>query len=169
MNRNVKKIVKGVKGMSLLEILVVVTVFAILAILTTRAVLLTLKGSKKSESTAKVRANVDYALAVMERNLRNADFITNCTTGTISYVDEQGDSASFSYIATGSLPDPNGAIASGSARLTSSEVDVTSCIFTCSGTPFRSVVIEVEAQDAEVTGSEGGQISVSTEIHLRTY
>lgn len=163
MNRNVKKIVKGVKGMSLLEILVVVAVFAILAILTTRAVLLTLKGSRKSESTAKVRGNVDYSLAVMERNLRNADFITNCTTSTISYVDEEGDPASFSYTSI------EGYIASGSARLTSSEVNVTSCIFTCSGTPFRSVVIEIEAQDAEVTGSEGGQISVSTEIHLRTY
>lgn len=166
MSRNIKKIVKG---MSLLEILVVVAVFAILAILTTRAVLLTLKGSKKSESTAKVRANVDYSLAVMERNLRNADFITNCTTSRISYVDGEGDPASFSYIAIGSLPDPKGAIASGSARLTSSEVDVTRCVFTCSGDPIRSVVIEIEAQDADVVGIERGQVSVSTEIHLRIY
>lgn len=160
MSRNIKKIVKG---MSLLEILVVVAVFAILAILTTRAVLLTLKGSKKSESTARVRGNVDYSLAVMERNLRNADFITNCTASTISYVDEEGDPASFSYTST------EGYIASGSARLTSSEVNVTSCVFTCSGDPIRSVVIVVEAQDANVVGIEMGQISVSTEIHLRIY
>ena len=72
------QITKLQKGMSLLEILVVVAIFSILGVIVTRSVLLTLRGSKKSESQVKVRENVNYALAVIERQLRNADSIVTC-------------------------------------------------------------------------------------------
>ena len=69
------KAIKRIQGFSLLEILVVIAVFSILAILTTQAVLLTLKGSKKSESLTKVRGSIDYSLAIIERSIRNAEYI----------------------------------------------------------------------------------------------
>lgn len=152
------------KGISLLEILVVITVFSILAILATIAILSTLRGTKKSEALVRVRENVDYSLAVIERNIRNAEFLINCgsETNAISYLDENGSSGSFSCGAD--------YIASGSARLTSEEVEVVSCSFICDdSTSPPSVEISIGARDASATGIEGAQVTASTKIFLRTY
>jgi prepilin-type N-terminal cleavage/methylation domain-containing protein len=165
------KATKRIQGFSLLEILVVVTVFSILAILTTQAVLLTLRGSKKSESLTKVRGNIDYSLAVIERNIRNAESIEECPNpdpSTISYLDENGVSTSFSCASDAE----GGYIASASGRLTSSEVDVTSCSFVCEdvgGGTNPAVTISISAQDANLSAMEGGDITISTKIFLRTY
>lgn len=161
------------KGMSLLEILVVVAIFAILGIITTRSVLLTLRGSRKSESTLKVRENVSYALSVIERQLRNADSvdIETCTGARVDYKDNFGNPASFSCVNMGG-EDPY--IASGAAqlRLTSNEVVVTTCSFTCeAGTsanpPF--VDVSIAAKDAQAIGIEGASVTSSTKVYLRTY
>ncbi len=168
---------KRIQGFSLLEILVVITVFSILAILTTQAVLLTLRGSKKSESLTKVRGNIDYSLAIIERNIRNADSIDECPepdssttseTDIISYRDENGVLTSFSCASDAD----GGYIASASGRLTSSEVDVTSCSFVCEdvvGDTNPAVTISISARDAELSALEGGEITISTKIFLRTY
>ena len=164
-------ITKRIQGFSLLEILVVITVFSILAILTTQTVLLTLKGSKKSESLTKVRGNIDYSLAIIERNIRNADSIEECPnpdSDIISYKDENGVSTSFSCASD----TDGGYIASASGRLTSSEVDVTSCSFTCEdavGETNPAVTFSVSARDAKLSALEGGEITISTKIFLRTY
>jgi len=165
------KIAKCAQGFSLLEILVVITVFSILAILTTQAVLLTLRGSKKSESLTKVRGNIDYSLAVIERNIRNAESIAECPnsdTSRISYLDENGALTSFSCASD----TDGGYIASASGRLTSSEVNVTSCSFVCEdvvGDTNPAVTISISAQDASLSAMEGGEITISTKIFLRTY
>ena len=168
---NKKRITKTIKGFSLLEILVVITVFSMLAILTTQAVILTLKGSKKSESLTKVRGNIDYALATIERNIRNADSIVECSdsnTDIISYHDENGVLTSFSC----DSDSDGGYIASASGRLTSSEIDVTSCSFVCEdvvGETNPAVTVSISAQDAVLNALEGGEITISTKIFLRTY
>ena len=152
------------KGISLLEILVVITVFSILAILATMAIVLTLRGTRKSEALVRVRSNVDYSLAIMERNIRNAESFINCgsETNVISYLDENGSLSSFSC--------ETDYIASGSARLTSEEVEIISCSFTCDdSTSPPSVEISVGARDASATGIEGAQMTTSTKIFLRTY
>src|SRR3990170_3264778 len=66
------------RGYSIVELLVVVTIFTFLAIIVTQAVVLTLRGSRKGESLISVRENLDYAFAVMERQLRSARSITSC-------------------------------------------------------------------------------------------
>jgi prepilin-type N-terminal cleavage/methylation domain-containing protein len=165
------KIAKCAQGFSLLEILVVITVFSMLAILTTQAVLLTLKGSKKSESLTKVRGNIDYSLAVIERNIRNAESIEECPNldqSIISYFNEDGVLTSFSCASEDNI----GYIASASGRLTSSEVDVTSCSFTCEdavGDTNPVVTVSISARDAVLSAMEGGEITISTKIFLRTY
>jgi prepilin-type N-terminal cleavage/methylation domain-containing protein len=48
------------KGLSLIEILVVVAIFAILGIIVSSALVLTIQGTKKSESLVRVRENINY-------------------------------------------------------------------------------------------------------------
>lgn len=162
---------KEIRGFSLIEILVVITVFSILAILTTQAVLLTLRGSKKSESLTKVRGNIDYSLAIIERNIRNADFIEECPNideSIISYLDENGILTSFSCADEEGI----GYIASASGRLTSSEVNVTSCSFVCEegiGETNPAITVSISARDAVLDAMEGGEITISTKIFLRVY
>jgi type II secretory pathway pseudopilin PulG len=159
-------------GISLLEILVVVAIFAILGIIVTRAVVLTLSGSKKSGSLVKVRENVSYSLDIIERQLRNADSIVACPNpdpSIINYIDQFGNAASFSCINTGM---DNSYIASGSSSLTDSSVKLASCSLICapgvSGTP-DSISIAIVAQDASGTSAQTTQVSASTKINLRTY
>lgn len=158
------------RGVSLIEILIVIAIFAILGVLVTRAILLTLRGTRKSESVVKVRENLDYALAVIERQLRNAESV-DCATSTallLNYRDRNGSASSFSCV----TPGPSGYIASGSARLTSTDIAVTSCSFSCtaaSGDVLPSVTISAAGADARASGIESAQVSSSTKIFLRTY
>jgi len=68
-------------GLSLIEILIVITIFAVIGILSTRSVFLTLRGAKKSDSLVRVRENVNNALSVIERQIRNSEKVTCPSTG----------------------------------------------------------------------------------------
>ena len=169
--RRPREEVRVLWGISLLEILVVIAVFAILAVLASSAILLTLRGARKSESLLGVRENIDFSIAVIERNLRNANRISPCPnpiTTVIDYQDELGESAAFSC----DLSASPGFIASVSARLTSDSVDVTACSFICvagtGGTP-DSVDISITATDASSTGAESAVVTSNTKVFLRNY
>ena len=162
---------KGTKGISLLEILVVVAIFSILGIMATRSVLLTIRGTKRSDSLLSVRENLNYSLSVIERQIRSAQSVPECPnadTSVIEYIDQYGNPAAFSCVDTG----PTGYIASDSARLTSENVSIVSCSLSCvesqEGTP-PSVVIEISAQDAINESVEKATVTSSTQIFLRTY
>ena len=156
-------------GLSLIETLVTVTVFAILGVIISSSLILTIAGSKKSEATIRVRENVNYALSVIERNLRNADSITDCTDPhLLTYVDQYGRTSTFSCQGMGG-DDPY--IASGSSRLTSATTIVLGCSFTCSEpadwTQSPMVTINVAAKDSLFSGSQTASISAKTNIYLR--
>lgn len=161
--------VSFVRGYSIVELLVVVTVFSFLAIIATQAVVLTLRGSRKGESLISVRENLDYAFAVMERQLRSAKSISSCSPASIIYEDSEREITNFSC-----LGGSTGYIASESARLTTSDVvvDCTQTIFTCPpalpGAP-PSVLINVTAFDADSQGIEGASVTTSSRILLRAY
>lgn len=163
---------KQIVGMSLLEILVVVAIFAILGVITARSVFLTLQGSKKTESLVKVRENLNYALAIIERQIRNADDIPACPnpdSSLLNYTDSIGEPASFSCIDIGT---DDGHIASGSARITNDRVNVTTCSFSCSidnANNPPSVTVMLEAKDKSGTGAETSSVSVTNQIYLRNY
>jgi prepilin-type N-terminal cleavage/methylation domain-containing protein len=159
------------KGFTLLEILVVVAIFSILGVLVTRAIILSIGGSKKSESLVRVRENLDYASGVIERQLRNANSIPECPntdTSIINYEDENGKATSFSCVDVGA----SGRVASGSANLTSSQVSIIACSFTCqvgiNNTP-STVEVSMTAKDATATGVQGAEVSVVSRISLRNY
>ena len=159
-------------GFTLIELLVTVTIFAALGIIVTQSIILTLRGTRKSENLITVRENLNNSLGVIERQLRNAEGIITCPnpdTKLLNYKDENGVATAFSCAnMTGT-----GYIASGSARLTGEDVKLTDCSFTCSeatvsGVP--SVEIALTAKNANVISTvEGGQVTISTKIFLRNY
>ena len=113
---------------------------------------------------------MSYSLAVMERQLHNADSVTCPSSTSISYTDEFSPS---NITFTCNLLDPDdGYIASGSARLTGSEINVTACSFFCDSggagiPPFVS--ISITAKDKDAVELEGAQFTTNTRINLRTY
>jgi type II secretory pathway pseudopilin PulG len=154
------------KAFTLIEMLIVISSFAVLAVLVTMTVAYSLRGSKKSESSGMVRSELEYAVGVMERQLRNANNITGCASSSINYEDENGVNASFSC--------SGGYLASGSARLTSDKVELTTCQFTCSDVPGKSYVpksvkINLTGASAQDVGVEGATVALETEILLRNY
>ncbi|OGM04479.1 hypothetical protein A2112_02330 [Candidatus Woesebacteria bacterium GWA1_42_12] len=157
---------QNLQGFSMIEILVVILVFATLAALSTESLLLSLRGSKRSESSIGVRENLNYALSIIERQLHNAESIESCTSTSISYNDAQSLPADFNCDLI------SGQIASSSAQLTSTSIRVTACNIVCdlgsAGVP-PSVSISVTAQDASATGFEQQQVTTNTQIMLRTY
>lgn len=156
------------KGVSLIEILIVVAIFAVLGLLVSRVILTTLRGSNRSDSLVKVRDNLDYALSVMERQIRNADSVSSCSTTRIDFRDSNGVAAYFACTNVGA----SGYVASGSARLTSDQVAITACSLICTPATGRvppSVDISLEARGANQTGVERAIVTAVTKIFLRTY
>jgi prepilin-type N-terminal cleavage/methylation domain-containing protein len=165
-------------GFSLIELLVVLFVFSILMIVVTQTLALSLRGSRKSESVSGTRTNVQYAINVMDRLLRNARSL-KCPAipnpSRLDYIDEYGNNAYFSCVTSGGTS----YIASNSAtqRLTSDTVTITNCtdptkppVFTCNNTTIpHSVDITIIGTDAKNTGSEGSTVPISTKILLRNY
>lgn len=162
---------KNINGFTLVELLVVMTIFAVVSVLTIQAVSISLKTSKKSDSLVRVRENVNYSLAILERQLRNSLNITSACTGTpntsISYTSMEGIATSFSCdpIESGYI------IASGSARLTSDDITITACSFTCTQTTNNPARIEVSVteRDTTTTTTEIGSITTEMEIVTRNY
>lgn len=161
---------KNEKGMSLIEILVVITIFAVLGVIVSGSLILTIQGTQKSESQIRVRENLNYSMDVMQRNLRSANSISDCagTVGAklINYYDQYGNLTRFSC-----LTDSNGTyIASGSARITSDSVSVTSCSFTCSQEDVTNppvVIINLSVKDTSSKGSQGASVNGESQVYLR--
>jgi len=153
-------------GYSLMEVMIAIGVFALLAVLVTQALVVSLKSVRKSDAQNRVRANLDSAVSVMERQLRNANSIDTCTGGLgITYRDTKNNLTSFTCNLS------NHYIASGSARLTSTDVNITTCSITCtqtSGIP-DSVDISLTGIDSKTTGGESSSVSVQTKVMLRNY
>jgi prepilin-type N-terminal cleavage/methylation domain-containing protein len=164
------------KGFSLIEVLVVVMVFAVLVSISAQALITTVTNSRKANATVRVRENLEFALSVMERHIRNANGLTSlCVAGapmqSINYTDQWGQPGSFSCNPAGSQD----FVASAGARLTANTVSVTACSFVC--TPAS--VGQLQSVDINLTGTsaanqgfsntERATLSVSTKVFLRSY
>lgn len=155
------------------EMLIVIFIFGLLGALTTQIIMLSLRGANKSESLVKVREDLNSTLAVMEREIRSASSIT-CSQDSnnntvVSYNNALGLPGSFTCVSQG---DSNFYVASVSARMTGSDIQITDCEFTCDtnasgGTP--SLTIDLSAKNTNKTGVESANMSVSTQIYLRNY
>ena len=152
--------------MSIIETLVVVLIFSVLAVLTSASLILSLRGSRRSESTIRVRENLNYALSIIERQLHNAESVSCPNSTTISYTDANFLPSDFTCNIG------SGFVASASAQLTANTVRVTACNFVCnpvsSGIP-PSVSISITAEDINASGLEQQRVTTNTQIMLRTY
>jgi prepilin-type N-terminal cleavage/methylation domain-containing protein len=163
-------------GMSLLEVLVVITIFAVLGVLVTQSIVLTLQGSKKSESMMRARENLNYSLGIIERQIRGAISITSPCPNTepgedkiINYLDQNGSEGSFSCQQMGT---DNSHVASGSARLTNDAVMIVDCSFICSlgtGANPDLITVRLALKEASASGAQSASVSASTQIYLRNY
>lgn len=163
------------QGISLIEVLVVITIFSVLGIIITRSIILSLQGSQKSVGLVAVRENLDYSIGVIERQLRNANSIVDCTNQPINpqllnYLDDNGKLASFSCVSPGT----SGYIASGSAnlRLTSNAISIISCSMVChSGVSANPAYVDISlsAQPANLSGVQNSVVTTTTRIYLRNY
>ncbi len=156
---------KKTGGFTLVEVLVGTAVFVMLTILVVQIVLTSLRSSARSNFQITIRQNLDFAIGVMERQIRNAQEITACTAPTaLEYVDQYGNESTFSCI----FGVESGYVASGSARLTGSDVVINACTFTCNGAPgeYTSVDISLSAHPDKTTTPES---TVNTSIQLRSY
>lgn len=158
------------KGLSLIEILIVILIFAVLGVIVSASLMLTINGTKKGESVIRVRENINYAFSVIERNLRNANRIVDCTDPAyITYIDQYGNESGFYCLNIGG---DDSQIASGSAqeRLTSGSVSITDCSFTCAQPDLSNsplITVDVSAKDAGMSGALSSSVSAQTTVYLR--
>jgi prepilin-type N-terminal cleavage/methylation domain-containing protein len=154
------------KGFSLIEALVVLSIFATLSVVATQALITSFRGVKKTDNSAKVRQSLDFALSVIERQLRNADSVSCPSSGRVDYIDKDGFPTYFSY-------DPiSQSIASGPAALTSDAILITSASFTCTSQTLSvpaSVTIDIVGRESGTQTGESAVLDVSTKVYLRTY
>jgi prepilin-type N-terminal cleavage/methylation domain-containing protein len=160
------------KGYTLIEMLVVIVIFATVALVASETLILTLRGTRKANAVSKVRQDVDYALGSMERQLRGAKLITSACTGAassqISFTDQNGNNVTFSCINVNNSNLP-ASIASSSGTLTSSNITISACSFTCTpgnGSSPTQVTMNINAKDL---AGQNAPVSATTQVTLRSY
>ena len=163
-------------GFTLIEILVAVGLLAIIAVIGSNMFFTTLRNSTKSKTLTTVKQNGDYALATIERLIRDSEkVITNsdgslCAVGMNKIKTKRLDGSEVEFTCEGEGT-ANGLIASNSARLTSSDVKVDSCSFDCSsqGEFYPQVVaIDFTLSQAAVTTRPEEQASVNFKTTVTT-
>jgi prepilin-type N-terminal cleavage/methylation domain-containing protein len=163
------------KGFSLIEVLVAIVMFTLLAIVATQTTVSSLQGSRVSDAGTQVRENMEYALSVLERHVRNASSIVSACNGssvqTLTYLNEKGRQASFQC-----LTDASGTyLASNSAtvRLTSSSITLTTCSFVCSYPSGASkppqVTVNLAGKSKSTDSLSQSIVTISSSILLRSY
>lgn len=164
-----KESLSNKKGYTLVEILVVVLVFSILGIVITSVVSSTLRNSGKSEHSVVIRENVNYAMGVMERQIRNAEEVICDSDTELTYISSVGSEETFECIESSGIGRIESTNPSG--NLTNDSVDI-DCndIFTC----FTDVVdITINAMDVQSALNGENALTVeyseSIRIKLRNY
>lgn len=154
------------RGFTLIEMMVVISVFSIVAVLVGNMVGYSMKGARKSESSLKVRAELENAISVVERSLREAKKGTvECASTRVSFKDQDDRQVTFSC--SGSTP--NIILKKESNNIIGSNVKLTSCYFDCDNLSEGVVVIELSGISANSNGVESDSINVSARVVLRNY
>ena len=175
---------KQKKGYSLIEMLVVIGIFALLGTLVAQILITSMRASRKSESINMVRGSLDYAISVMERQIRNADLIeveSLPAPPAIICKDENDElTHQFSCVlispTDGSIMwlDETVPLIPKMGSITGQNVIIDECVFQRiipppdQGLP-DAVSILIRGHDSLFTGSESTSVTVEAQIELRTY
>ncbi len=152
-------------GFTLVEMLVVTAVFAGLAVLVSSMVLYSTRGSKKSESAVKVRAELENAIARIERDLREAKTDTVAVGSTnISFKDQNDQNVNVSCT---TVSGSEKKLVMRGQDLTGSNIIITDCNF--SSISGNYVTISLSGKTKGVSGVESDNVAVSAQIVLRNY
>jgi prepilin-type N-terminal cleavage/methylation domain-containing protein len=173
------KNLKQETGFTLVEILVVILIFGLIGTVVSATFFTSLKGASRTETVKDVKQNGDYALSVMEQNLRNAETIRTACTGNQStqiQFTPQGSSVITTYNCTGAPFRISEQIGTDPATfLTNTSVTLGSCSitnlsFTCtSGSDGKPQDIIIQFTLSDVAGSGIGSTSQTfrTQVSLR--
>lgn len=156
-------------GFTLIEVLVVIMLFAVIAVVTTQSLIRIIGNTASSSSSTRARENLEYALSVVDRSVKNAKQINSCTSSPmrVEYVSHENQIESVECTTFG-----NGNIEHNGEPLISNEVEVSTCTLTCitpaGGSIPSGVQIHLGGSDAE--GSyETPPIQLQTTIMMRSY
>lgn len=153
---------KTKKGFTIIELLITISLFVVLGLFITQTLAAIFSSMGKSEVTQRVRAEGEYAVAVMERHLREARSPV-CSASGVTYEDPIGYSTSFSCTGTGPTR-----IASGSGFLTTGYVTASNCSFTCNTNPARvGVSFTISQYPASSDPRQTATSNVSAQVTLR--
>ncbi len=151
-----------------MEMVVALTILAMTSGMLISLFLSNLKGATKSRNLTSVKQNGDYALAVMERMIRNSRQVTACSASSLTIMGSDNQLTTFTC--SGAAADQ---LASNSAYLTSDENAVTSCatIFTFDACPNPAMVGIGFTLERKFSGGlppgEGASIPFQTTVTLR--
>lgn len=156
------------KGFSLMELLVGIAILGIVSVITVNLFLTNLSNKSKMEAQMIVKQNGNQVLQVISTLIRNAQSVS-CTSSSTTITSPDGGTTTFSC---NSISCPT-RIASNSACLTTSSLNLPSCSFTCD-TSSSSKPTTVKVQ---FTLSKGSTTDIktyssqnfSTTISLRKY
>ncbi|MBI4029223.1 MAG: prepilin-type N-terminal cleavage/methylation domain-containing protein [Candidatus Blackburnbacteria bacterium] len=160
----------GDLGFTLVELLVVITIFAIMLLVVNQLLFATFRGVSKSEAQDKVKRQGEQAMAVVEREVRNARTIFTCTGATVTFQNPDGSTGSFSCTNIGS---GSGSLASERGALTANDVDVVACSISCEQINGVDKVVVINTTFAAkgtaqvLRAEEKGTISLQSRINLR--
>jgi len=167
------------RGFSLIETLVVIAMFAIVAAVVSQSTAVSLRGSKKSDASAKTRENLSSAIGVIERRLRGASEITTVCDGvtptqSVQLTNQDGVTNTISCNPdTSCTSGSNTYVLLDSDKLTSTDdICITKCDFVCTQPSTNlppTIEITIQGQSKDATGIEDTSVEVKTSVTLRAY
>jgi prepilin-type N-terminal cleavage/methylation domain-containing protein len=117
---------KKLSGFTLIETLVVIFLLGLVLVVGSNLLFNILKGASKAEIEKEVKQNGDYAMAIMERIVRNSVFDgVNCSSTPESLTVESLDGGFTTFA------EDDGKIASSGAHLTGDNLSVSNLSFVC--------------------------------------
>ncbi len=156
------------RGFTLIEVVVAMGIFAILMVGTSLLLISTLRGAKKAASQITVRSEGARIMDVLASTLRFSNSITGCSPvrgASVSATLYDGSPINFKCTVSGT----DLYLASGSGRLTSTGVTVSSCsnVFVCPDS--KTILIRFGLQKAGTSLQTEGtsRIDFDAEVRLR--
>lgn len=159
------------RGFTLIEMMVVISVFSIVAVLVGNMVGHSMKGVRKSESSLKVRAELENAVSIVERSLRGAKANSvTCYPKKVILTDQDDQEVTFSC--SGSSPNIilNKGVDNIIDNIIGSNIKLDGCNFNCSGLDNGVIFFTLSGSSSvSSSGVESDSVSVSARVVLRNY
>jgi len=154
-------------GFTLIEMLVATSVIVVVGTIVVSLFLSNLRAASKSKLLTKVKQNGNYALSVMERMIRNAQSISNCSGTSSSLKILNPDGGITEFICGDQIASNSGTF------LTSAGLKVSDCSFECVQPQGKPAVVTIRFKLSQKGTSLGkeftAQAAFEATVSARTY